>query len=323
MKDVELLTVEAAVNGDEQAAMQAGVLLGVDGGGTKTDVVVADVDGTTLASVRVGCTNHETVGMDRAMTELRRGVEDVLAAAGAALGDVRAAAFGLAGVDWHSDEVAIDSAIAGFGLGGVRTVVNDSLVALRAGSTDGWGIASSIGTGSVTVGVNRDGQRFRTMSVGWGEPCGSSSLVADALHAIAAEYHRTGPATTLTERFLHALSVPDVQALFEGISRGRLTVNGQLAPLLQQVAAEGDEVSLAVLDRSAVRHAAMVVGVADRLSMLDEAFELVTSGGVHVGGGRFVEVFAAHVRRHCAGVQIVPLRQTPVHGAVLLARDLI
>ena len=298
------------------------MLLGVDGGGTKTDVIVADLDGNPVGTARVGCTNHESIGLSAAMAELHRGVQQALTDAGAATHDVVAAAFGLAGVDWSSDERAIDAELGGFGLGGVRTVVNDSMIALRAGSSTGWGIVSSIGTGAVTAGVNRVGVRNRSMSVGWGEPCGSSSLVADALHAVAAQHHRTGPPTVLTDRFLEALGVVDVLSLFEGISRRTLRVDGRLAPLLQQVADHGDRVAIDLLHRSGGQHAAMVVGVADHLSIRDEHFELVTAGGVHNGGGRFVEAFAAHIAAHCPKAAIVPLVQPPVTGAVLLALDL-
>ena len=298
------------------------MVVGVDGGGTKTDVVVAGLDGAVLASVRVGCTNHETVGMARAMDELRTGVLRALEAGAATLDDVRASAFGLAGVDWSSDEQAIDAAVGAFGLAGPRTVVNDSAVALRAGSSLGWGIVSSIGTGAVTAGRDRQGRWFRTMSVGWGEPCGSSSLVRDALHAVAAQHHRTGPPTSLTERFVEAFAVTDVLAMFEGISRGRLAVDGRFAPLLQQAVDAGDAVADDVLCRSGIAHAAMVVGAADHLGMLDDTFELVTSGGVHAGGGRFVEAFLAAVRDRCPNAVPTPLVQPPVDGAVELALEL-
>ena len=39
------------------------VVLGIDGGGTKTDVAVARLDGTTLSLVRTGPTNWEGVGL--------------------------------------------------------------------------------------------------------------------------------------------------------------------------------------------------------------------------------------------------------------------
>lgn len=298
------------------------VVLGVDGGGTKTDVVVADLRGDVIAQVRVGGTNHESIGLAAAVSELCRGVHEALDAAHARPDEVVASAFGLAGVDWASDELTLDTAIAEFGLAGRRRVCNDSEVALRAGTTSGFGIVASIGTGAITAGVGRDGRRFRTMSVGWGEPCGAASIAADALHAIAAEHHRTAPASSLTPIVLEALGVPDVPALFEAVSRGRLRPHGRLAPIVFDAALAGDDVAARLVDRSAVAHAAMVVGVADHLDLVADEFELVTSGGVLAAGGPFADRFAGHVREHCPGVRLVPLSRPPVHGAVVVALEL-
>jgi N-acetylglucosamine kinase-like BadF-type ATPase len=298
-----------------------GAVIGVDGGGTKTDVQVADADGRVLGSASVGCTNHETVGLESAMAELRRGVEVALAAADRSVDDVAAAVFGLAGVDWPSDERTIAASIAEFGLAGRCRVVNDAFVALRAGTTSGWGIVSSVGTGAVVAGVDRAGTCVRTMAVGWGEPCGSSSLVADALHAIAAAHHHTGPPTILTERFLEALGIDGVLAMFEAISRGALRIGGRHAPLVSAAADEGDAVAGRIVDQSAAQHAAMVVGVAERLSMLDDDFELVMSGGVHRGAARFAARFCEAVLVRCPRAVMLPLARPPVEGAVLLALD--
>jgi N-acetylglucosamine kinase-like BadF-type ATPase len=297
------------------------MLLGVDGGGTKTDVVLADLRGLPVASVQVGCTNHESVGMARAMAELRRGVDEAFAIADAGGADIDAAVFGLAGVDWPSDEVSIGAAIDEFELAGIRLVVNDSHIALRAGATGGWGIVSSIGTGAVCAGANEAGAWFRTMAIGWGEPCGSYSLVRDALHAIAAAHHRTGPPTLLTDGFLTALELPSVPALFERISRGALAVDAAWGPLVSAAADAGDRMADRILRTSGSAHAAMVVGVAEHLRIGDEPFELVTSGGVHVAGGRFGESFREHIVEHLPRAMIVGLHRPPVDGAVLLALD--
>ena len=298
-----------------------GVVLGVDGGGTTTDVVVADLTGAVLASTTAGGTNHESIGIARMTEVLAAAVDEALDEAGATRADVRGSAFGLAGVDWPSDVVLVDDALASLGLGGQRLVVNDSRAALRAGCSQRWGIVSSIGTGSVTAGVNREGEWFRTMAVGWGEPRGSGTLVAEALHAIAAHHHRTAPATALTDRFLDALGQPDVPAMFESITRGRSDGLRGHAAMVVEVAADGDDVARSIVIEVASRHAAMVVGVASRLGMTDDEFELVTSGGVHSGGGRFSETFASGVTDHCPKATIVPLTTTPALGAIGLALD--
>jgi N-acetylglucosamine kinase-like BadF-type ATPase len=219
--------------------------------------------------------------------------------------------------------VLVGDALDALGLPGDRVIVNDSRIALRAGCTQPWGIVSSIGTGTVTAGVNRSGEWVRTMAVGWGEPSGSWTLVSDALHAIAAHHHRTGPATALTGSFLETLGHSGVLDMFEAITRRRSTAGGRLAPLVTRAAAEGDEVAGAIITRVADQHADMVAGVATQLGMLDDAFELVTSGGVHAAGGAFTERFATRVHHHSPGARLTPLDARPVAGAVLLALELV
>ncbi len=299
------------------------VVVGVDGGGTNTDVVVADLHGHELAVASTGGANHERMGVTKMAAVIEAALDDALATADRTRGDVVASAFGLAGVDWDSDVALVESALDALGLPGRRVVVNDSRIALRAGCTQSWGMVSNIGTGAVTAGVNRDGEWYRTMAVGWGEPTGSWTMVSDSLHAIAAHHHRTGPATSLTELYLEALEYSTVIEMFEAISRRRSTIGGHLAPLLDRAVADGDSVADEILTRVADQHADMVGGVATRLAMLDDDFELVTSGGVHASGGLFTERFQARVHHHCPGAVLVPLVGRPATGAILLALDLV
>jgi N-acetylglucosamine kinase-like BadF-type ATPase len=301
--------------------MSAPVVVGVDGGGTKTDVVVADLDGRELAVATGGGANHEAIGTTRMAAVIDATLDEALTAAGRLRSDVVASVFGLAGVDWDSDVGLVDEALDVLALPGDRLVVNDSRIALRAGCSQPWGIVSSIGTGTVTAGVNRSGTWFRTMAVGWGEPSGSFTLVSESLHAIAAHHHRTGPATSLTELFLDRLGHASVTELFEAITRARSRIGGRLAPLVESAAADGDPVADDILTRVAIQHADMVGGVATTLAMLDDEFELVTSGGVHSAGGTFADRFGARVRDLCPGAVLRPLAGRPATGAVLLALD--
>jgi N-acetylglucosamine kinase-like BadF-type ATPase len=301
--------------------MSTPIVVGVDGGGTKTDVVVADLDGRELAVATGGGANHEAIGTTRMATVIEAALDEALTAAGRRRSDVVASAFGLAGVDWDSDVDLVGEALDVLALPGARLVVNDSRIALRAGCSQRWGIVSSIGTGTVTAGVNRSGEWFRTMAVGWGEPSGSFTLVSESLNAIAAHHHHTGPVTSLTELYLDTLGYASITEMFEAITRGRSKVGGRLAPLVDRAAADGDRVADDILTRVADQHADMVGGVATHLGMLDDVFELVTSGGVHSSGGPFTDRFSARVRDRCPGAVLTPLAGRPATGAVLLALD--
>lgn len=297
------------------------LVVGVDGGGTKTDVVVADLHGVELAAVQTTGTNHEGIGTERVVATLREAIDGLLGGLGASGDDVAMAVFGLAGIDWASDVDHVGAALGGLGLAGSMLVVNDSEIALRAGCTEPWGIVSSVGTGTVTAGVNRRGERFRTMAIGWGEPSGSSSMVSASLNAVAAAYHGSGPATALTEIVLEALGFDSVPALFEALTRGRARVGAGWAPLLDRAVEAGDEVAGDILVRTAQRHADMVGGVARHLGMHDDEFDLVMSGGVHQANAPFGQHFRAQVREQCPGARPGLLAVAPVRGAVQLAMD--
>jgi N-acetylglucosamine kinase-like BadF-type ATPase len=301
--------------------VSAPVVVGVDGGGTKTDVVIAELDGHELAVATGGGANHEAIGTTRMAAVIDSTLDEALTAADRHRSDVVASVFGLAGVDWDSDVGLVEEALDVLALPGSRLVVNDSRIALRAGCSQPWGIVSSIGTGTVTAGVNRSGDWFRTMAVGWGEPSGSYTLVSESLNAIAAHHHHTGPATSLTGLYLDRLGYASISEMFEAITRGRSKIGGRLAPLVDLAAADGDSVADDILTRVAAQHAEMVGGVATALSMLDDDFELVTSGGVHSAGGTFADRFRARVHDLCPGAVLTPLAGRPATGAVLLALD--
>src|SRR5947209_15664878 len=94
------------------------VVVGVDGGGTKTHAVVTRSDGTLLGATRGGPSNWEMVGLDGARNTIVGAVRDALDAAGVEPARVAAGAFALAGCDWPSDHDRLAPVLAACGLGG-------------------------------------------------------------------------------------------------------------------------------------------------------------------------------------------------------------
>jgi N-acetylglucosamine kinase-like BadF-type ATPase len=300
----------------------AGLVVGVDGGGTKTDVVVATLDGVVVGTARGGCANWEVIGVEAVADELRHVVGAALDAAGATATDVVAATFSLAGFDWPSDEARLAPAVDGVGLGGACMLTNDSFAALRAGTPDAFGIVSVAGTGGVCAGRNRQGLAARTMAIALGEGAGAGSLVRSALDAVAAAHHCSGPPTLLTARLLATTGAPDPAVAFEALSRGEVRIDAGFATEVTAAADAGDEVAAAVCVEVGAQHGRDVVGLARRLDMLDDSFDLVLAGGVHTSAqthlrAAFVEVVHAGV----PGAQPIPLSAPPVAGAVLLALE--
>src|SRR5919109_5454541 len=79
-------------------------ILGVDGGGTKTTVLVADAAGRVLGHGTAGSSNFHAVGEAGARAALQAAIAEACTSAQVSLRFLRAACLGLAGVARPSDQ---------------------------------------------------------------------------------------------------------------------------------------------------------------------------------------------------------------------------
>ena len=126
----------------------------------------------------------------------------------------------------------LDGVIGPLGFGGPHRIVNDAFVALRAGTTQPWGVVVISGTGTVAAGRNPAGDEFRTIGEGrvFGD-FGSEFDVSElAVRAVADAYTGRGPSTMLTElicdagRGRHGIDVaraPQPAGHAAAVARGR------------------------------------------------------------------------------------------------------
>jgi len=306
------------------------VVLGVDGGGTKTHALLADEGGRVLAVSVGGPSNWEVVGVGGTGAVLRVVVAQALEAAGLDLGAVQASAFGLAGVDWPSDVGRLAFAIDPLALGGPHEVVNDSVVALRAGASRPWGVVVIAGTGSVAAGRNPAGEIYRTLGLGalYGDFGSANDVSAEAVRAVANAHTGRGPVTQLIERLCEHFEVSSAAEVLERVSRrdhgGRIEDEIENVASIVVVAADaGDLIARDILERAGAGLGESALLVARRLHMLDIEFEVVLSGGLVSGASRFVsDPLEVAVRREAPRASFVHLDTLPAVGAALMALEL-
>ena len=299
--------------------------LGLDVGGTKTHALIVDQTGHIRGVGRAGPGNWEIVGLDGAYRALARTLDEALSGAGLGVDDLSAAGYGMAGLDWTSDEACLRPVIQRLGVPGPSVLVNDAFAALRAGARDGCGVAIVASTGTTIAGRNRRGERFRTFghSAKWGDFGCAVHVVWLATRAVGHAYFGRGRPTALTERFIDLYGVGDVPELVENISRGRAEQpDGRLAALVFEVAAEGDAAAQKVVRCVGQELGKNALAVARRLGLVDEPFDLVMVGGVFRSGSKvLVEALLEPVRAGAPLVRSVGLRAAPVVGSALLAME--
>ncbi|MBI4566993.1 MAG: hypothetical protein HY719_01200 [Planctomycetes bacterium] len=305
-------------------------LLGIDGGATKTTALLADLSGRVAARADGPGSNFQACGLARAERVLASLTSDLLARAGVGRDRVAAAAYGLAGADREKDFATLRPALDRVAPcpPPARRLVNDTLLALRAATVDGVGVALIAGTGTNAIGVGRDGRVEKVGGLGrlggdWG--CGAD-LGEAACVAAARSLDGRGPPTMLAEMIRARLGLTDyfdiVELTFHD-SSGRLDLDA-LAPLVFEAARAGDGPAREILARAGEEQARAGVAVATRLFSRDDEFVLALGGSIFQKGGdpTLVETVSGRVREAFARARVALLSAPPALGALYYARDL-
>ncbi|HEU5361862.1 MAG TPA: BadF/BadG/BcrA/BcrD ATPase family protein [Gaiellaceae bacterium] len=293
------------------------VVLGVDGGNSKTELVAATTAGELLAVARGPGSNSHAVGVD--------GVARVLSALVAETGAQSPAACGvfyLCGADVPADLEELSQMVAVHGWVREAVVDNDTFALLRAGTGRADAVAVICGAGINCVGRRSDGRVARYPALGWetGDWGGAEMLGREALFLAARAEDGRGEQTAMVDAIRAHFGLASVERVGIEIHYGRLAQArlGELAPLVLAAARDGDPVADALVTRGATEVALWVRRAFGDLEV--NAADVVLGGGMFQGEpGPFHERV---LERLPAGAHAIVLDAPPVLGAALAALDL-
>jgi N-acetylglucosamine kinase-like BadF-type ATPase len=298
--------------------------LGGDIGSSKTHVLVADENGLAVGFGEGSAGNHEVVGYEGFVQALSSASQAACHDAGINLDEITAAGFGVSGYDWPSEKEATDAAVRAAGICAPFMAVNDAVLGLLAGSSEGWGLAVVSGTGCNCRGWDRLRQR-EGMVTGhgfmMGEGAGGSELVHRAVQAVSHEWTQRGPATAISQAFMRATGASSLADLIEGFCLGYYQVDAADATLVFATAYEGDPVAVDLIRWAGRELGELAKAVTRQLSFQDLEFEVVLVGSMFKGGSLLTDSMLETIRELAPKARLAPLTAPPVTGAVLLAME--
>jgi N-acetylglucosamine kinase-like BadF-type ATPase len=202
--------------------------------------------------------------------------------------------------------------------------VNDAIGALRAAVPTGPGVVVVCGTGTATGARGPDGTTWHSSF--WQETQGAHELGVRALQAIYRAELGIDPPTALTGRILAATREPSVEAVLHHASARGIRDRRDpaiLAPVLLDVAAEGDPAARRIVARHGASLGRMAVAAARRVGIaLERRFLVALTGGVvRHASSVLPDAIAAEIRSSAPEVVVVRSDVEPVVGALLLAFD--
>lgn len=228
------------------------LIVGIDGGGTKTEAVLCREDGQVLRRVRGGPSSPTSQPVEQAAEVLRQVLSRLLEDFGGLTAPVDALFAGISGGSVGGN-VAVMRNILRRILPQCRALANhsDSVNALRCAIPQGDALVAIAGTGSsVFACVNGEMHQCG----GWGYLLGDEGSGYDlgqrALRAALRALDGRGGETSLADACADVLGM-DVRAAIPRLYQGGRPAIAAMAPVLLEQAERGDAIALRELDASA------------------------------------------------------------------------
>lgn len=230
------------------------IVIGIDGGGTHTRVMVSDLQGNILSYLEKGPASvHKDL---RAQENVNQAILEALATAGKRPEQVRGLAAGIAGYDSEDDLIWVKSLTAIDGLNCPRWHFNDAVAAHYGALLTRSGIVALSGTGSIIMGLTEDGQCIRNFDFHHYTGSGARFIAYDVTYEILAG--NTGPTDLKLIQFIlkhwEVSTVLELSRLgFSGFRidrRERERKFEQCTPFITEAAALGSTLAKRVCDRA-------------------------------------------------------------------------
>ncbi len=311
-----------------------GLVIGIDGGATKTICLLMDESGRVVGRGESGPSNFVAVGNEAACRSIRTAVAEASSLLGSV--EVDAVCIGLAGSSrlGHIERGKLHrELVSTVRLKGIQLrercrikVCTDYEIAF-AGMCRKEGIVAIAGTGSVVYGVNRHGRTLRVG--GWGHLLGDEGgaygiaqcAIRSALRAVDG---RSGK-TSLIEYAVRHFGLERLEDIVGEVRRCGSSISrlASFAPLVDRAAVEGDWVAISIIIDAAREIASGVAVIIGELFSGEERVDVAAYGGVFHGSAFMFSSFKDEVAGKAPVAEVILSDHEPAYGACLHALDLL
>jgi glucosamine kinase len=295
--------------------------IGVDGGGTRTTLALADGTGREIqrSTGPAGLVDpRRPEDSARMLAELA----DAARLAAGLAGPAAAMCAGLAGVGHRREREMVAGALEAAGVAERVLVCSDGETALHGALGGGAGVLLIAGTGSIGYGRAEDGRVARCG--GWGREVGdegSGFLIGrDGLRAAVRAADGRGPPTELLPILLHTVGLPDPDGIPSWVGRAEKAEIAALAVAVLGAARAGDAIALEIARSAAAALAEHAAALIHRLAPWAAPAPVAVNGGLTRD-----PTYSALVAEALRALELPLQQRAPaadaVTGAVQIARN--
>ena len=166
-----------------------GYVIGIDGGGTKTLLKIADRNGKLLVVCQGGPSNIYSSSLDTVKANIHQLINDGLQQLNIDINSLDCVCMGTAGAGREDEQNLLKKLLREVGISCNIIITDDAITALYGALGKGEGIILISGTGSICYGRKDDGTIYR--SGGWGHIIGDEGSGYDIGRCILTKVMRS------------------------------------------------------------------------------------------------------------------------------------
>jgi N-acetylglucosamine kinase-like BadF-type ATPase len=302
-------------------------VIGIDGGGTKTEAVVLGADGKQLSALTGKATNPHAVGFDTAMQHLTELLSEIWTNPAYGREFCIGIAIGLAGVDSPQEKQKVLEAMERFlqqqSVKSTVSISNDAEIGLMATLGKQQGLVVISGTGSIVYGITPEGDKLRTG--GWGHLLGDQgsgyAIGLQTLRAVMQSHDGVYSQTRMTELILKEygfLSPVELKSYIYAPVIKKQDIADFARFCIVSAEEHQDEQAILILHLAAEELAMQTKALIHKHPAFASG-DLVLSGSIFKHSCYMYKSFESQIRDTFPQLHIHMARQTPAYGAALLA----
>jgi len=300
-------------------------VIGVDGGGSKTTVVLANLEGQILTRYQVGSSHPRNIGIKNAIKNLAQAIEKILSKI---RGDKKILSTFL-GLPAMEEEFKLKKSIVKKELlkqknlspifAGKVIIGSDQLSGFKSGADEEDGVMLNAGSGSVVHGW-RGKKETRIDSWGYLSEMGSAFWIGQrGLQKTCKDLDGRGEKTLITKLVFQKLKIKNKESLIEKIySNNTQEIIRSISILVDKAGRKGDKVARDILSEAGRELALSANTAIKRLNFQNKKFPLVLIGSIFKSK-IVLDTAKKEIKKIAPKVKIIRPRMEPVIGAVKLA----
>ncbi|MFZ0456409.1 MAG: BadF/BadG/BcrA/BcrD ATPase family protein [Ignavibacteriaceae bacterium] len=302
-------------------------LIGIDGGGTKSDCAVADQEGNILFETKGAPSNFLIEGTEKVAESILDLINKCKHSLSFDYSDIESILIGTAGAGRRNDAERLKKSFIEFSnIKGINFknffVESDARIALEGAFSGMPGAILICGTGSIMFGKALNGDIHRVGGFGRliGDEGSGQSIGRKGLNAVSKQFDGRGSFNLISKYLEDKFEINSAEKLITEVYRNNFDI-ASIAPAVISAAENNDETAMRIIDEESDELLKYIYAIKKKLNLNELKISFL--GGLINNENFYSKKLKEKIMNEFPGIKIQAPQNSPAMGAILMAKQII